>query len=188
MLKLMCSVMRKLTIGAVGLSILLSVNVAHADGEEAKKVKSAFSLDAPSGWVEDNSVALDNRLNAVYYPENSSWNESSTVIYSNIEDLNEEKTMKDIITWDIANYKIGAGDLKVTTQPTINIKKGMKATVKYITGTSYESFEAVAYVQIEDHVVIVVLSSKSQEDFDKSISAFEDLVASLNYNEGIAQN
>ena len=89
--------MKKWILGVAALSLLLISNMTFADGESSKKKKSAFSLETPNGWVEDNSIALDFRLNAVYYPQNTNWNESSTVIYTNIEDLEGGQSVKDII-------------------------------------------------------------------------------------------
>ncbi len=59
-------------------------------------------------------------------------------------------------------------------------RPGTKSTakVKYFSNPKYPRYEAVAYIDGHKAGVIIVMSAKSKNDFDKNLPVFEDLVKS----------
>ncbi len=145
----------------------------------------SFTLTAPRGWVLDDSSGRGQGVQAVFYPKDSSWKNGAAVMYASVYqkiDPNKE-SVQTVIANDIAEYKKNSAELKVVDAEPVLTRtdarsKDKKATVKYFTGDRNANAEAVAYVDEGKVVVMLVLSARSQKDFDSSLPAFKDLVGS----------
>ena len=145
----------------------------------------AFTLTAPKGWVLDNTSGKGQGLPAVFYPEGSSWQKGAVVMYANVyqkKDVNKE-SLDTVIAGDVADYKKGSAELRVTDAEPIPTRKDerakdKKATIKYFTGDVNGNCEAVAYIEEGKAVVMLVLTARAQKDFESSLPAYKELVGS----------
>lgn len=142
----------------------------------------AYLLAAPKGWVMDNQSGKSDGLQAVFYPEGSSWAGGAAVMYTNVLGKSSEKQpIKEIIDGDIADFKQNSATLKVDDAKMIDLGKGKSAVVKYFSGDAHGNFEAIAYIDEAKLVVIVVLSARNKKEFDASLPAFEELTKSYSF-------
>jgi hypothetical protein len=140
----------------------------------------AYSLTAPEGWILDNHSAVNEGLYAVFYKKGESWEKAKTVMYTNTSPFLDtlQNTIDKLIKYDCDNFKKHYKDIKISDGMDIQIKPGISAKVKYLSGESYGNFEAVAYIDAVKTGVMIVLSSRTQEGFTESLTAFESLVKS----------
>jgi hypothetical protein len=140
----------------------------------------AFGLKAPEGWVLDNASGVREGLHAVFYPKGSSWGKSEVVMYANVNLKEKEKndSFEKIIEDDLAGYREHSPNVKVTDAEPLPTATGKKAVVKYFSGDVNGNYEAVAYVDEEKFVVLLVLTSKTKSGFESSLTAFKQLVGS----------
>jgi len=135
-----------------------------------------ISVSAPAGWIFDSKSGLSQGLNAVMYPEGSSWTHSSQMMYVNIEKMEPGGTLEKFIQADIERFVKTSPDLKVEKLKTLTIQGDLKAEVRQFTRDKWGNYELIAYVQKGSNVAIYVLSSKNQDGYSKSIDAFKGMV------------
>src|SRR5688572_704559 len=104
----------------------------------------AFTLTAPKGWVLDNTSGRSQGLQAVFYPEGSSWQKGAVVMYANVYQKRnvKEESLEKVIEGDVAEYNKRSAELKVIDAepiPTVRDErvKDKKATIKYFTGDAH---------------------------------------------------
>ncbi len=137
----------------------------------------AYNVTAPKGWVLDNQAGVEQRLHAVFYPVGQSWSDGKAVMYSRITAKNG-RTFEQVISDDLKHQSQDAPDFKIEDKPQIECKKGAKATIKFLTGDKYDSYEAIAYIEETNNVIIVVLTSRDKASFAPAVEPFNDLVKS----------
>ena len=140
----------------------------------------SFGLTAPNGWVLDNESGISQGLNVVFYKKGESWGKAETVMYANTSSLEVEahRTLDQLIKYDISDFKSNYSDIVITDGKDILTKDSVKAKIKYLSGNSYGNFEAMAYLDGGKIGVMIIMSSRTKEGFDNSLTAFEDLVRS----------
>jgi hypothetical protein len=140
----------------------------------------AFSLTAPSGWVLDNQSGVSQGLHAVFYRSGESWKNATTVMYANTASLEDEahKTLEQLITFDLNSFRKNYAGIKITDGKDIMISGNVVGKIKYLSGESYGNYEAISYIDAGKTGVMIIMSSRTKEDFEKSLTAFEDLVKS----------
>ena len=139
----------------------------------------SFALTAPKGWVLDTTSGRQQGLQAVFYPNGSSWKSGAAVMYPSVlqkADPARESLESVIANEDSPNLKVVDADAIPTR--TDARSKDKKATVKYFTGDRNGNSEAVAYLDEGNLVVMLVLSTRSQKDFETSLPAFKEFVDS----------
>lgn len=140
----------------------------------------SFMLTAPKGWVIDNKSGVPNNLHAVFYPVGSSWAKATSIMYANTasKGVAGNETIQKVIDYDLSQFRKKSPNVIVTDAEPLPTSKGKKAIAKYLSGDTFGNHEAIAYIDENKVVVFIVLSSRSQEDFVKSLPAFKELVAS----------
>lgn len=143
----------------------------------------SFSLTAPDGWVLDSESGVSQGIHAVFYRNGESWEKANTVMYANTASLEDKahKTLAQLIKYDLDNFKTNYSDIKITDGKDIVINKNIMAKVKYLSGKSYGNFEAIAYIDAGKTGIMIIMSSRSNDGFESSLSAFEDLVKTYFY-------
>jgi L-asparaginase/Glu-tRNA(Gln) amidotransferase subunit D len=144
----------------------------------------AFALTAPNGWILDNSAGERQGLHAVFYPKESSWEQSVAVMYANTADLEvyENKSIKELVDYDVNNFKKNHPNLEVKVEEAIIINDKTKALVRYLSGDSHGNYEAIAYIEAPKNIgIMIILSSRTKKAFDNSLVAFEQLVKSYQW-------
>jgi len=56
--------------------------------------RAAFKIDAPPGWVLDNSAGVEQGLPCVLYPKGSTWADANTIMYAKIAGTDYEDVGK----------------------------------------------------------------------------------------------
>ncbi len=165
--------------------ILASFNLAIFGQEDTKTAiiygnDHTFSLTAPDGWILDTKSGIKQGLHAVFYRNGESWKNAITVMYSNTASLEDKahKNLDQLIKYDLNQFKSNYSDIKITDGKDIQIKEGVIAKIKYLSGKSYGNYEAMAYIDTGKIGVMIIMSSRTKEGSDNSLTAFEDLVKS----------
>jgi hypothetical protein len=142
-----------------------------------------FMLGAPDGWVLDNKSGVNQGLYAVFYRNGESWKDAKTVMYTNIASFigTPDSTLDLLIKYDHSNFKKNYSDILITDEKDIAINDKLAAKISYLSGKSYGNFEAIAYINTPKSCVMIVLSSRTKQDFNNSISAFEKLLKSYTF-------
>ena len=142
----------------------------------------AFAIVAPTGWVLDNGAGRNEGLPVVFYPEGQGWRTAGTVMYANTasKSVKGQETLEELIAYDISQFGKRAPGLSVTTLPDIMTKKST-ATVRRFEGDEHGNFEAVAYIEEKKTIIMLVMSARTKEGFDRSYAAFEKLVGSYQF-------
>ena len=135
-------------------------------------------VNAPTGWVFDNTSGVDQGLHAVMYRQGTSWAKASEVIYLNFGNLKTGQSLDDFIEDDIADQKEESPQLAAERSEPIALVGGAKAELRIFTGDKWKNLEAVAYVAQDSGVAIFVLSCRTEDGFNRSLVAFKDLVRS----------
>ena len=114
--------------------ILLSLTISYLAedndklGDEANSrivfgENHAFIVMAPEGWVLDNSSGVNQGLHAVFYPKGGSWEESSTVMYTQGVDIEDTLTLKSFIKKDIEKFKKKYPEIEIEELDSILIEE-----------------------------------------------------------------
>lgn len=141
----------------------------------------AYSLKTPEGWVLDQSGGINQDVHAVFYPQGSSWSEATTVMYTTAAYLDglKNKDLDDVIESNEDYFEERSQDIKIGEKDSIEIDNAKKkARVVYFLNDSHGNYEAVAYIEEEKVVVMIVLSSQTPQGFYMSLNRFEEVVKS----------
>lgn len=142
----------------------------------------AYMLKAPKDWVMDNQSGVSQGIQAVFYPKGSSWNKGAVVMYTNVMlKANEKQSLQELIDQDIRGFKQNSPNLKIEDGEILTLEKGKSAVVKKFSNDANGNYESVAYIDETKVAVIIVLTSRSKKDFETSLSAFRELVASYSF-------
>ncbi len=172
-------------------SVAAHAQTAHeAAGKAALIVGPTFALTvrAPQGWTLDSRAGKRQGLQAVLYPNGSSWEGSSTVMYLQVLGRDETHDRRAVIDADVENYRNGAPSALVSEQPEIVVTKGNPALVYRYAGGARGTVEETAYLDERTVVVLIVLSSRDTTTFRKSLDSFRDLVSSYSFLADDAEN
>ena len=140
----------------------------------------AYSLTAPDGWVLDNQSGVGQGLHAVFYKKGFTWANAEVVMYTSMSpfDNRYQRTLDELIMYDVNTFKKNYPDILITDAPDIAIKDNLSAKVKYLSGKSYGNFEAIAYIDAGKNGVLIVVSSKTKDGLTSSLSAFQSIIKS----------
>jgi hypothetical protein len=165
--------------------LLILVLSRLAIGQDAKTgiiygKNHAFSLTAPKGWVLDNKSGVSQGLHAVFYEEGQSWKDAVTVMYANTASLENDahKTLDQLIEYDLNNFKKQYPGIIITDGKDVLIDDKILAKVKYLSGQTYGNYEAMAYINAGKTGVMIIMTSRTKEGFENSLTAFEALIKS----------
>ena len=144
--------------------------------------KAAFKIDAPKGWVLDNSAGAEQGLPCVLYPKGSTWADAKTIMYAKIASTQYEDAEAFVATAIKEMEKVhGLPKQKVESGKTGD---GHAYFVnEYSPTDSYSQSERIAYVQLPHAVAYVVLSSRNEASYRKNAGALQEVLKSFVYME-----
>jgi len=144
--------------------------------------KAAFKIDAPKGWVLDNSAGVEQGLPCVLYPKGSSWHDSPTIMYAKIASTTFTEVDQFVARSIREMQKVhGLPREKVATGKTGDGKPYF--INEYPATGSYSQWEQAAYIQLPDAVAYIILSSKDESSFRKDVPALKEVLKSFAYME-----
>lgn len=144
----------------------------------------SYSLAAPDGWVLDNKAGQDQGLAAVFYKKGEDYQTSDVIMYTNTISKSPTKPNFDaVINYDLQVFKKAYPNLEISDAPDLTTmdKSSTKAKVKYEFNEPMGRYQAVAYIDSPNTVVIVVLDAKNKSAFDNNVTSFKKLVNSYFY-------
>jgi hypothetical protein len=141
----------------------------------------AFAIAAPRGWVLDTASGKAQGLHAVFYQDGSNWASATTVMYTNsARKCDGQRTVEELMAYDLAQFRKHSATLEVTEPASVPTSKGT-AVVRRFTGDQHGNYEAVAYIDEEQTIIMLVLSSRTKKGFDEAYPSFEELVKSYQF-------
>lgn len=142
----------------------------------------SFVITAPDGWVLDNTSGQPQGLHAVFYREGETWRGASVVMYANTASkrIDGQRTLKELVDYDVDQFRRKSPRLLVAPARSIAVN-GRTAEVLTFEGDQYGNYEAVAYIDEQYTVVMLVLTSRTKAEYDRAYPDFEKLVASYQF-------
>jgi hypothetical protein len=139
----------------------------------------AFILTEPSGWVIDSTTAKSQDLAAVMYPSGSSWKNAASVMYARVVYKDEaQPTIEKVISADVEDFLKQSTESKASDSPSIQTRDKKQGSVKAFYDGQNKNHERVAFIDESKVVVILALSSRNKDEYEKSLPAFKSLVGS----------
>ena len=172
-------------------SLMLLTPMARADITEEGRgiIKGSdhpFALKAPKGWVLDTESAVDEGIQDVFYPKTTTWADSMAVIYARSDSRDEEiKTVEDVVADVLKDFHDNDSPNSVAKRDqTFTTTAGQEGVIYRYTGDRWGNFEAVAYFTEDQAINFVVFTARTEEAFNASLGAFEELIKSYEYLTG----
>lgn len=140
----------------------------------------SFILKEPAGWLLDGKSGKAQGVDAVIYREGESWKTGVAVMYARVipKDSKERETIEKVIENDVNEFKNANGMSRVSDGTPLTTRDKKNVRVKDFYDAENKNFETVAYIDERKVVVIIVLTARQKEDFDKALAAFKSLVGS----------
>ncbi len=142
--------------------------------------KAAFKIDAPLGWVLDNSAGVEQGFPCVLYPKGSTWADANSIMYAKIASTQYEDVGKFVATAIQQMEKVhGKPEEKVDTGKTGD---GQSFFInEYPATKSYPQWERVAYIQLPKAVAYIVFSARDEASYRKNFPALNEVLKSFAY-------
>jgi hypothetical protein len=127
----------------------------------------SFAIEGPKDWIADRKVGRRLGVCCVYYPKGS-WETAETIMYPNIVTKGPGRTtLQELMDSELAKFRKDNpgmsyvdGDIPFNDRP---------AKVRYFHGVNQGSSEAVAYIDEEKIIALVVLSSKTERGLTEAL-------------------
>ncbi len=174
----------RMTLRLALLIFSLAVATASAADDQTGMVygdNHAFFVTAPPGWVLDNQSGLRNGVHAAFYPQGSSWRDSPAVMYANGVGRSSGETLDSFIADDIQTFRGRSPQIQVKEGAPIKTKDGRIALVRYFSGDRSGNHEAVAYIAEKSAIIVLALSARTQDAYQRSLQSFEELVRNYTF-------
>lgn len=139
-----------------------------------------YAIQAPKGWVLDNSVWAEVDVFAVFYEVGSNTQESPMVGFSRVHPKHPDGIVA-LVTEDLENSKQGASTAVVEQLPDFATKDGMVARVYSVKGVPNVAPEWVAYIDAPTVVILVGVAVREPTPFEEGRQLLEELVGSIEW-------
>ncbi|HEY3103540.1 MAG TPA: hypothetical protein VGJ69_08105 [Pyrinomonadaceae bacterium] len=137
-----------------------------------------FAIKAPSGWTVDTVTGQKLGLHAVMYPNGSSWRDATATMYTNfVHKDTSAPTIEKVIASDLDGYKRESPNVIIEDAEKLPIAEGKEQViVKRFHGDRGGNFDAVAYIDESKVVILIVLTARSEKDFQATWPLFKDMI------------
>jgi hypothetical protein len=174
--------LQPMTVGLIVLAFSISAvgqKTAGTDGTIFVGQHFSFVLKEPKGWIMDSETAKSEGVQAVFYPDGSSWKNSVTVMYARVIYKDEvQSTIDKVISSDVSDFLKLSNESTVSDSPSLEIRDKSKSISKVFYDAANKNYEMVTFIDDTKVVVILALSSRQKAEYDKALPAFKDLVRS----------
>jgi hypothetical protein len=136
-------------------------------------------LAAPPGWIFDNESGRPNGLRVVLYRVGETWDNSPGVMYANGVDAPDDQPvdLDSFVAADLADQRQHSPGLQTFELAPLALPDGTPVRVVGMRG-SPGNVEAIAFLPQPHAVVLLVLSARTQERFDRDLPDFREFVRS----------
>jgi hypothetical protein len=176
--------MKKTLSALIGASLLCTLGSANdtSRGGIVYGPKAAFKIDAPEGWVLDNSAGVEQGLPCVLYPNRSTWADARTIIYAKIASTQYTDAEAFVATAIKEMEKVhGLPKQKIESGKTGD---GQAYFVnEYAPTETYSQYERIAYVQLSHAVAYIVFSARDEASYRQHAGALKEVLKSFAYLE-----
>ncbi len=145
--------------------------------------KYSYTFGVPGGWEYSFEQAQQFGVRLMLFPKGGSFERSNSIVYVNeIDDLCNPScagTTGQAIAKTIKESRDDSPMLQVANAPSISIKDGGKATVLVLTGWTdpRQAQEALAFIEHNEAIVLVVLTTKNVKTWEQDYAAFQEIVS-----------
>jgi hypothetical protein len=143
----------------------------------------SFLIEGPKGWIADRKVGRRLGVCCVYYHKGS-WDTAETVMYPNIVTKGaDQETLKELMDSDLAKFREdnpGPG-MSYVEGADIPLKHDRTAKLRYFYDVNEGSSEAVAYIEEEKIIALVVVSSKTEWGLNDAMPLLRKVLETYTY-------
>lgn len=143
--------------------------------------KYSYTFGTPKNWKFSFEGASHYGATLLAYPKDGNFDQSNGVMYVN--ELCAGPTCKgtliQAIKKTIDESREDSPSLNVKTEPPILLKAGGEAQIRILTGARdpRQAKEALAFIEHDEAIILVVLTSRNTATWDQDYRAFEQVVA-----------
>jgi len=142
----------------------------------------AFFVDPPNGWVVDREVGKQLGGCCVFYPQGSTWDNAETVMYPNIVTKRQgQQSMAEFMKSDLDECRKHDPGMAWEDGEDVPLRNNRVAKMRLFYGVNGGSFEAVAYINEEKIIALVVLSSKTRKGLNQSMPLLRSALETYTY-------
>jgi len=149
--------------------------------------KYSYTFGVPEGWEFNFEQARQHGAALAFFPKGGSFNESSSVIYVNeLGDPCSDNCLSPL-SQSIANtlreVKAGSPTVEITAAEPVRTKDRAKAAVRILKGAKdprnpeFKDNEALAFIEHDETMILVVLTTRDPKTWDQDYAAFQQIVA-----------
>jgi hypothetical protein len=136
-----------------------------------------FSLATPTNWDVDTEAGKAHGIDAVFFPAGTPWQDSVSM-YPQIWQKGNDLDLAQVIAQDLEQYLQSHPGLQAVDAAPIALGEAGPATVRHFSSSNPDSHEAVAYIDRERTVVVLVLHADDRAAFEQFLPTFESWVQS----------
>jgi hypothetical protein len=102
-------------------------------------------------------------------------------MYANGVGRSSGQTLDSFIADDVQSFRDRSPQIRVEERSPIKTKDGRLAVVRYFSGDQFGNHEAVAYIAEKRAFIVLALSARSQDAYQRSSRSFEELVRNYSF-------
>jgi hypothetical protein len=179
--------MKKLTAVAAGLVWAFLAGSALAQRPAPLVLepgKFSYSFGMSAGWTYSFEEARARGLRLLYYPEGCLLREATSVIYiGEVCHSNCSGKLAEAIQEAIDGTRELSPGMSVASAPPLKIKGGGEAEVRILIhpAESGQSRDTLAFIAHDETIVLVALTAKGTDTWDRDYKAFKEIVQGHRY-------
>jgi len=146
--------------------------------------KYSYTFGVPAGWEYSFEQAEEAGVRLLFFPEGGSFATSNSIVYTNeanndVCGANCTGMLARAIEKNIKESRDDSPMLQVANASPIAIQGGGTATVRILTGwkSPLQAKEALAFIEHDEAIVLVVLTTKNAKTWEQDYAAFREIVA-----------
>lgn len=142
-----------------------------------------FLIDSPQGWTIDHEVGKRLGTCCVFYPKGATWDNADTVMYPSIVTKGPgQQTLAEFMKSDLAQFREHDNPaMKYEDASEIPLKNKRIAKIRMFHNVNHGASEAVAYIDEEKIIAIVVVSSKTSKGLADAMPLLRDCLETYMY-------
>lgn len=142
----------------------------------------AFLLQGPNGWIADHDTGQQMGICCVFYPEGSNFDDAETVIYPNLATKGTgQASLKEFMEYDLSEFRENNPGMTYEDAEDLPLKNKRVAKLRYFRGVNKGSSEAIAYIDEQKIIALVVVSSKTEKGLNQAMPLLRNMLQSYAY-------
>lgn len=142
----------------------------------------AFMIQGPTGWVADSERGQRLGICCVFYAEGATWDDAETVIYPNIATKRPgQNTLKEFMDYDLSGFRESNPAMTYEEGPDIPLRNHAVAKTRLFHGVNKGSSEAIAYIDEDKVIALVVVSSRTQKGLNAAMPLLREMLQTYSH-------